>query len=426
MKNKTTRILLASIAALVSVACVQETPTSVGDVLLPGGEVLSVEVVLPPSAFLVDDTSFSGYAKAAAAAFTLIANKIEGVVDANMLAQFSLLPSAISVRNAAGTIVADSAPRFIGGRLVLKVDTIAIHTRPAKLRLFRTAEPWDVSATWTQRIDTGNVHLPWQTAGGTRGAQIDTATWASGDSVVFNVDSATIRQWNDTTNKARGALIVSETPNTRLRVLTTVVHVNAKSSMRADTTVTLDIVPTMRTFVFNPTLPPNAPTLRAGGVPAWRGFMRFRSDLKTLKFPCNNGQGTCTVPLDSAHLTLAQLILKPARPPLGYSPEDTVFVEARNINTSTTVPIERSPTGARISLAEPLAPSLFTNPKPTDLIKFNVTGFIAKLVNNDTTAARLAPVLSLIQVPEAATFGFAAFDVAPSLRLVLTATTEKR
>lgn len=424
-----TKLALTALTTLfATTACVQENPTEVGGALIPGGEVVSFEVVLPASQFLVQDSAFSGYTKAASASFSMVANKLENVVDANALMRFSLLPSVIAVRNTAGTIVNDTAPKFVSGLVVFKVDTIALQgTKPAKLTLFRTAEEWDVSATWDLRVDSGAVHLPWQTKGGTRGPQVDTATWTAGDSIVFRADSATIAFWNDSTKKERGAILVSGTPNSRVRILSTTVHVNAKSSIRADTTVVLDIVPSTRTFVFNPTLPNTFGGLRAGGIPSWRGFLSMRPDLGTLTFPCSVGSNTCTVQLDSAHLTLAQLVMKPTRPPAGFLPEDTVFMEARSLGISSNVPLERSPTGARVSLSSPIAPTLFSNPQPSDVIKLDITSFIAHLTNPNIKAEeKLPPVLTLIQVPEAATFGFMAFDGAPSLRLVLTAPLERK
>ena len=414
---------LTAVAAL-STGCIQENPTAVGDVLLPGGNVVSLEVLLPASQFLVQDTSFSGYTNAAAANYSLVANKFEGVTDANTLFRFSLLPATIVVKNSAGTLATDSLPRFVSGKLVMHFDTVSLSGRPARLHLYRTNEEWDVSATWALRIDSGSVHLPWQTAGGTRGASVDTATWAAGDSVVLNVDSTTIRQWNDSTNKSRGAIIVGETPNTRVRIVATTLHVTTKSTLNADTTLTLDLVPTVRTFVFNPTPPKSAPALRVGGVPSWRGFLQMRSDLKTLSFSCSATQ-TCTVPLDSVHLTSAELVFHPVRPPLGFSPEDTMFVELRSVPVSASVPIERSPTGVRYGLSSAIAPQTFLT--PTADVKVNITAFMQNLLDpNVKDTDRLAPYLALIQVPDAATSGFGMFDAKPSLRLILTTALEKK
>ena len=419
------RLFILSAFAALSAGCVQENPTAVGDVLLPGGNVVSFEVVLPASQFLVQDTSFSGYTNAPAANYSLVANKFEGVTDANTLFRFSILPSTIAVKNSAGVAVVDSFPRFVSGQLVLHFDTVSVSGRPLRLHAYRTVEPWDISATWALRIDSGTVHLPWQTAGGSRGASIDTATWVTGDSLVLKVDSTTIRQWQDTANNARGAIIVGETPNTRVRIVGTTLHVTTKSSINADTTLTLDLVPTVRTFVFNPTPPKSAGGLRVGGVPSWRGFLQMRNDLRTLTFPCSSTQ-TCTVPLDSTHLTSAELLLNPVRPPLGFSPEDTMFVELRSVPVSSAVPIERSPSGVRYGLSAPIPPSTFLTAQ-TKPLSINITQFMQNLLDpNVKDTDRLAPYLALIQVPDAATSGFGMFDAKPSLRLIVTTALEKK
>jgi hypothetical protein len=286
-----------------------------------------------------------------------------------------------------------------------------------------------VSATWTNRIDTTGVTLPWTMPGGTRGAAIDTATWTAGDSISFAVDSATLALWNDSTDRSRGAILVAETEGARSRLLSATVRVGARSSIRADTVVNVDLVPAVRTFVANPTLAPSSGAVRVGGIPTWRTFLRFRDDLRTLRFPCNNGQPNCTVSLDSAHVNRAQLLLKPALTPSGFLPEDSVFIEARMIAVAPQVPIERSPLTGDVPIARSLlmGPEVFRNPASAEPIRLDVTGFIAHLLDERILPVnRRAPWLVLMQIPEAATAGFATFDDAAVLRLVITSTIANR
>jgi hypothetical protein len=428
MFRKLTKLFLLALSVASLSSCIEENPTEVGDVLLPSGDVISFEILLPASSFLVWDSSFTGYSKVTDAQFAIIARKFENTVDANMLTRFGQLPSTIVVRNTTtNTAVTDSAPKYFTGRLVLKFDTLVTPlTRPVLLRLFPTTEEWDVSATWTNRVDTGSVHLPWTTPGGTRGASVDTATWAAGDSVVLRVDSQTIALWNDTTNKGRGALIVAETNNTRVKVLSTAFRVSARSSVRADTVVNIDLNPIARTYVFNPT--PSAAGvsgIRAGGTPSWRAFVRLRSDLTSLTFPCPD-RSNCTVALDSVNLSSAQLLLKPVRPPLGFAPEDSMYLDVRGVSTSAGVPLSRSPLGNRISASPAISPTLFINPTPAGVVKIDITSFIAHLTDKTVKEAdRLPPAFALIQLGEPFTFGFATFDAAPTLRLVLTKALER-
>jgi hypothetical protein len=415
--------------ALISSACTEETPTDVGDDLLPSGDVLTFEVVLPASAFLLADSSFSGFNKPPEAVFGVIANRFENVFDANTLLRFSLPPRTVSVRTTGTTIVVDSQPRFSTGRMVVKFDTLHSTVRPVKLALYRTAEEWDISATWPLRVDTLGVKLPWMTPGGTRGAQIDTATWAAGDSVIFNVDSATIAIWNDSTNRARGAILTSGTDGSRIRMLSTTVRIDTRSTVRPDTALTVDVVPTFRTFVSNPTLTTPSGGIRVGGLPTWRAFIRFRDDLGSLVVPCNNGQSSCSVRLDSVHINRAQLLLRPAVTPVGFVPEDSVYIEARPILTGPTVPLERSPLGtfAGSVISRLMPASLFRAPTAADVVTLDVTQFLAHQFDETVTAGNRLPfILALLQFAETTTVGFATFEEGPMLRLILTTTTEGR
>ena len=136
---KTLRRWLSFLFVLsVVTACTDEVPTDVGDDLLPSGGVRTFEVILDAADFLTYDTTFSGYASTQNAAFSVLANKFEGVVDANLLFRFQTPPTAITVRNTAGTTVVDSAPRYFAGRLVLRIDTIASESGPGlKVRGFK-------------------------------------------------------------------------------------------------------------------------------------------------------------------------------------------------------------------------------------------------------------------------------------------------
>ena len=421
------RLAFAFAAALIATACTEELPTDVGDALLPAGDVTTFEVILPASAFLLGDTSFSGFQKPADSPFGLIANSFENVVDANTLLRFSLPPRTIAVRPSTGTtVVVDSFPRYSTGRMVLKLDSVHATTRPVKLALYRTTEEWDFSATWPLRIDTGAVKLPWTTPGGTRGALIDTVTWTSGDSVSFRVDSATIAEWGDTTIRSRGAIVVSETEGSRIRMLSTNVIVDARSTLRPDTALTVSLVPTVRTYVTNPTLATPFSGIRVGGIPAWRSLLSFREELGALVIPCGTN---CTVRLDSVHINRAQLLLKPAITPAGFVPEDSLYIEARPILTGPGVPLERSALGTFVNTVRTdlMSPSLFRSPSATDVVRVDVTSFLNHQFDESVTEGNRLPfILALLQFVETGTAGFATFEQGPMLRLVLTTTTGGR
>src|SRR5688572_30200235 len=169
MNLKTLSRGLLLITCIVIAACTEEEPTDVGDNLIPSGDVRTFEVILNPADFIEYDTTFAGYSSAQDAVFGIVANKFEGVVDANLLIRMAEPLRVISVRNSAGTVVPDSNPQYFAGRMVIKIDTLRTDSDvPVSFAAYKTAEEWQFSATWTLRIDTGSVELPWTTPGGTR------------------------------------------------------------------------------------------------------------------------------------------------------------------------------------------------------------------------------------------------------------------
>ena len=412
-------------------ACTDETPTDVGDDLLPSGEVRTFEVILDPADYLTFDTTFTGYTSTRDASWVTLANQFDGVVDANGLFRFAAPPRIVTVRGASGVVV-DSFPRYFEGRLVLRIDTLQSQEPPVRLRAFHTAEEWDRSANWTLRIDTGSVELPWATPGGTRGASIDTATWAASDSVVLRVDSAALAQLIDTTNAARGTLVISETPNSRLRINGAVLRVSAHSALQPDTVLNFEVTPIANTFIFNPPPPAAGSQLRVGGVPSWRTMVGIRQDFANLTFPCP-GVANCQVRLDEAHIARAELLLQPVTAPSGFIPEDTTFLAVRTLVVTSGIPLERSPIGGDVCSGAPAclftgraAPEFFAQPPATEPLAYNITNYVIALVDQDVSAENRPPFALTVLIPNApVTFGFATFAPGPRLRLVLTAHVER-
>jgi hypothetical protein len=412
-------------------ACTDESPSDVGDDLLPSGDVRTFEVILEPETWLAYDTTFSGYTTAFDAPFRTVANKFGGVVDSNLLLRMAQPPNIINVRNAVGTVVPDSAPQYFAGLLVLRFDTVRSESDVGtRFRAVRTTEEWDFSANWTLRIDTGSVELPWATPGATGGPQVDTATWAAGDSLVLRVDSQTIAQWRDTTNTGRGVVIVSETNGSRVRVASAVFRLSIRPTIRPDTVVILDIAAARSHFIFNPSPPPAGDQLRVGGVTSWRTILGLIPALRNLTFPCP-GVANCQVRLDRAHINLAELLLQPASAPPGFIPEDSTVAQVRTLLVAAGVPLQRSPIGfcspQRAFCASPiLKPSFFAQSADTARVAINITDYVLPLVSADVTDAnRPASTLTLSAAGEPPTFGFAAFAPGPRLRLLLTATVER-
>ena len=408
---------------LLGTACGRETPTDVGGPLLPGDAVRTFEVILDASSYLAIDSAFSGFDEIFGASFNMVAQAYQGALDAHTLARFAI-PSIISAPDSAGTTRNDSTPRFIGGRIVILLDTLRSNgPAPALFRAYRVQESWHpATATWTNRVDTTGVRLPWSTPGALGGAVIDTATWAAGvDSISIRVDSATIAAWADTTTTARGAVIEAVTGGIRVRTVDLVLRLEARPRFRPDTVVTVTSRPGDPTFVINPGLGTQRSAPLIGGRPSWRTYLRFREGLDTLSIPCPQVSASCVVRLGRATLTTATLMLQPAASPAGYLPQDTFRLGTRALLVSPRAPLERSPLGEAIGVSEKLLqPSLFLPGASREGVEVPVTSFVRALAT-DTVPNQPAPRwLAVLPLIEGLNFGVAAFEELPRLRLVIT------
>ncbi len=416
-------VVWAGVAAF-GLACGEKGPTEVGGGLLPDGAVRSYEVLLDPERYLVVDTSFAGYFEPNAAPYMVVAEDYEGALDAHAITQLRV-PRAIAVRDTQGVTRSDSLAQFFTGRLVITLDTARIDgEQPIEFELHALAEPFDpASATWTMRVDTGDVSLPWTDPGGTTTSLVSTATWEGGtDSLIFEVDSATLALWRDTTT-ARGALIASATPDTRLRIGSLQLNADARPSIRQDTIVTVDITPTEFTFIFDPPIERTSSALRASGIPAWRTFLQLNKRLDTLSLPCAGGEVGCTVRLGDAAVAYAAFVLEPDGAPPGFLAEDSVQLLVREAIVSPSVPILRSPLGGVAGLMPRSLPAeRFEADQPP--VELPITEYMRAVVSDTTAGEAISDWLAILPVSEGARFGFVQFAPAPRLRLVITTTSQ--
>ncbi len=434
MMHRITRFarMLAGIGfGLTLLACTDEDPTGIGGALLPAGDVETFEVILEPAQFLQFDTAFSGYAAAIDFASYQVMRRFEGVVDANALFRYGALPTSLQVRDASGTVRADTLVRFPSGYLLLLVDTIRSRGT-GTFGVYRTAEEFDSrTATWTVRSDTGGVRRLWQTPGGTRGPLIGSVAWTSSmDSVTIPLDSAMIVVLTDTAVKSRGALITldlaSVPTGASLRLTSASLRLSGKSTIRPDTTVVVTLGPEASTFVFTPDPPTLSGAAAVSGVPAWRTAIGLREDLKNLMVPCP-GTG-CTVRLSQAHINMAELLLRPTGSPAGFSPEDSIFVGAQTLLESPNVPLSRSPIGEAVgSIRQAIPRSRFSDADTGPEVALPITVLLTAIASDTATTAqgRIPRRLALLTSPQSATFGLASFRAGPRLRVVLTISTER-
>ncbi|HSL72289.1 MAG TPA: hypothetical protein VK864_18715 [Longimicrobiales bacterium] len=435
MKLKPTPAALSGLLALVLAACTQEVPTDIGGSLLPSGGVRTFEVILEPEQFLVFDTAFSGYADAFDARFLVIARDFEGVLDANTLIRFGQKPVSIQVRDSAGAVRTDTLPKFAGGDLVIRIDTLRSRGA-AEVSVYFTTEPWDASsATWTTRIDTGSVTLPWQTPGGTRGARIGSVPWTAGeDTLIIALDSATVFALTNVADTTRGTVFTIDNTSVpagaQLRIAGASLRLPARSTLRPDTTVQVNVEPISTTFIFTPDPPLLGTTPRVSGVPAWRTVLSVIDGLEDLMLPCPDGTAGCTFRLGDATLNLADLLLRPTGSPPGFSPEDSIRVQAHPLLVLQNVPLSRSPVGVAVGGSRDAIPrTRFSNADNGPEAAVSVTQLIGPVLADTTSpgsAQRPSRFIALLTNPETFSFGFGTFREGPRLRLILTVQSEER
>ena len=419
---------------LVAMACADEDPTGVGGNLPPGGSIRTYELILEPDVFLAGDTSLAGFFEPAAATFGVLAGGADGL-SSNVLVRFVPPPESVSYRDTLGRTQTDTLPTYIGAELILRLDTLrSAASGPVDLEAYRIGEEWDPrSATWTERVDSGQVRLSWSQPGGTRAELLAKATWEphASDSVTFAVDSQTVALWADTTDAARGALIAVTSPDARLISLTPILLLHARPSARPDTVVTVSVGPVGATFVFDPQ-PAATEDLRIGGLPTWRSYLQFQR-LDTLALPCpgEDPAAGCVLPLDEVKINYAALLLRPAAMPSAFVPADSLVIDARSVLVRPSIPLDRAPLGnsaaARPGSAVPRERFLPDGEGGDDAIEVPVTRFVAALAAGPGDDGDNAPpsVLALVAAPEGRDFGFGTFGAqgaaaaAPRLRLIV-------
>lgn len=427
--------------------CGEESPTNIGGSLLPGPSVETFEVILDPSDYLVSDTSFSGYVDPFRSVNTyrylIFANEFDGALNARSLAEFDI-PESITVTDSMGVEQTDSMPEFVGGELVIIVDTVRTSPAPVTVQAFRATQSWDASsADWTMRVDTGGEELSWSEPGGSPGMLAGTGTWTEADTLRIPIDAETIEAWSDTTNVSGAVLIPAA--GTRMRTapmasgaLGLELRVDAQSSI-VDTVVTVTAEgPTDPIFIFDPPAPRESSDIRVAGSPSWRAFLQLRERLDTLTVPCPGDPDPpgCRLPLSDVSISYAALLLDPVTPPAGFAPEGPLQLGAALLVVDSLIPIERSPVASGIGLMPAALPaSRFSDPAegPVELM---ITRFVSLMTRDSADVDdRPAPDIALFeaagivgrsgqigqfQSTEGLTFGYATFASRPRLRLLLT------
>lgn len=420
--------LLAVLCLLATTACEEELPTAEDGGLLPVSA-RTVEIRLPFEDFGREPRVFFGYGNPFQLGRGIVANDFQGI-QSRTLIRYSPPPAGITVRDSTGATVADSVLTFVGGRAVIRFDTLDVPSAPVQVSVGALTTPWDPgSASWTMAVDTVAGQAPWPEPGGGPVQPLDTATWdpAQGDSLVIVMDSATINALADTADPGRGLRLATETPGVRFGVRSAILRLDTRPSVNPDTLVTTSVGAAALTFIYDPFAgPPDDGDLRVGGAPAWRTVFRLELPERIEEPNPACAQLPCPFEIAPDEVILAALVLETSPSPMGFRPADSLGVEAWPVLAPDRLP--KSPLGARLSsAAQAIPPEAFAEGGAT-AVSLPVTGYVQDLLRGESAGGfPVSTTMALVAAPEPASFGFATFsgagsETAPFLRIILTLT----
>ena len=426
--NRSALVGLLALALMPLLACQEEIPTANQDDLIPLDPV-TVEVRLPFESFATNFRVYGGYGSPGELSYGVMAKDYEGALNARTLIGWFPYPLAATVRDTTGTSRPDSSLVFVGGQMVVLMDTLAsVHDGPVDLAIGALPRPWHyASADWQVAVDTVGDRQPWDEEGAGPVTPLATSNWdpAEADSVIFELDSAAVAIWNDTASAEQGVRIDALTEGVRLQAYTFRLHLTTRPASNPDTLIDLVVQPRWRSFVYNPVLESPESEFRIGGVPAWRTVfdMDFPRVLDGPPELCEKVE--CPLEISEENINAASLWLTSKEPPSGFRPSDTLRIDVREVLEPSRLP--KSPLGSSLAgyLGITVPPEVFGDSTGTQ-VEIPMAGYVASLIRADTTGVdQLSRTMALLSSFEPLSLPFASFygpgsPYEPEMRLILT------
>ncbi len=410
-------------------ACDEKTPTSLDDERLPV-DPTTVEVLLPWESFATGLTVYGGYGSTNELGGGVVARGYEGTLDARTLVRFEPLPFRATVRDSLGTLRADSNFAYVGGRVVARFDTLSSTNGedPVSLALGRLTEAWDVRTTsWTLAVDTAGDQRPWTEPGAGPVVALGEAEWdpVNGDSIWFEIDSATVAALGDTLDDARGVRLDLVSEGERVDVRSVTLRLDARPNVHRDTIVTFTSESRGITFVYDPVPPPPPDGIRVGGTPAWRTVLEL-----DIPLVLNGPESLCALvgcpfEIEPSRVNHASLLLTTSVvEPTAFQPSDTIRLDVRPVLAPEILP--KSPLGQSFlgTIGERVAPEAFRGGAGLE-VAVPITSLVRILVDPNRDPD-ISSQVALLSVQEPFSLAFGSFvgpgaPGAPMLRLILTA-----
>ena len=395
-------------------ACEEEVPTSLDPNRFPEAPA-TAELLFSWEEFGSDFRTYGGYGSPAELPSAVLAHDYEGQLDSHTLVRFGAYPVAVSVRDTTGTTRPDSSLTYLGGRFVVFFDTIASRVDgPVDVELGATTVEWDgQTSNWWSSVDTAGNSQLWPEPGGGPIDLLGVERWdpEASDSVAFQIDSAQVAAWSDTSDASRGARVRLVTGGSRLDVAGTGLRLHTRPSVHPDSTFYLHVLQRDLTFVYDPYPTEPEEGGRIGGVPAWRTVFELTPP-STVNRPAALCEAVgCPATLEASEINYAAIVLTPRAVDAAFRPSDSVTVDARPVLSSDALP--KSPLGPSLTglLGEKVPPEVFEPGGGEGMsIEIPVTSFIRALVRGeDLRGDPVSHSLALLARAEPASLPFAAF-----------------
>jgi hypothetical protein len=394
----------------------------------------TVDVRLPFEEFARDLRIVGGYGQPSELGHSIVARDYQGSLDSRTLVRFWPYPAVASVRDTTGTTRPDSLLTYVGGRIVVVFDTVAsVLDGPVSLKAWAIKTPWHPpTATWDYAVDSVGDRQAWPEPGVGPVLAAGEAVWdpASGDSlqvdsVLIEVDSATVAEWGDTTNVSRGLRLDALTSGVRLKVNRVGIWLRTRPSSNPDTIIDLLDGAQYQTFAYHPVPEPPENSIRVGGVPAWRTIFEMTLPEVLDGPPELCAKVTCPLELRPESLNSASLVLRTQAPPAAFQPTDTLRLDVRTVLEPSRLP--KSPLGSPLAgtFGIGLAPEQFTEGGEEELF-IPLGAYVENLIRGESVLGEPVPTtLALLSYFEPLSLQFASFagldaEHPPYLRLILT------
>ncbi len=425
------RILLAGVLALSAgtlVGCTEETPTATDGDLLPV-EVLTVEVSLPFSEFGRDLRRFHGYGTPYSLSSIVVARGYEGELEARGLARWASVRTVMSVPDSTGATRADSSLTFVGGRVVVVIDTVAsVFDGPITLAAGALQDSWHPpTATWEHAVDTIGERVAWTSPGGGPVHRMGTGEWTleQGDTLFIELDSAKLGVWTDTAATSTGLRLDAETAGARMEISLAQLRLDVRPSSNPDTVVEMEVTTNGTTFIYDPPPTPPDSGIVIGGAPAWRTVFRVEIPEFLDGPPELCAQIGCPYELGADAVSFAALVLTTEAGPPAYQPTDSVRLDVRTVLSVAALP--KSPLGESMAgIFGHALPAEYFGASAGVEVSIPITGYVRMLIRGERVTGDPVPAtIALLSAPEPSALELATFEGLggenpPYLKLILT------